>query len=173
LVGTSALGDTVTIQPKRSQLARIQEQQIAPYWGSRFRRLLPLARAFEQTPRSLPRRVDQRSTTSRRALWFGHLIGAELESLAVLEPWRGLGLGQLLVQAGIAHARDRGEQWIVVATAAAKTRLLRFYQRLGFRLTHVERDVFTPSAGYPADLRVDGIRILDRVWAALEVARCS
>lgn len=55
------------------------------------------------------------------------------------------------------------------STAAADTRLLRFYQQLGFRLTHIERDVFTPSAGYPADLRVDGIRMLDRVWAALEV----
>ena len=39
-----------------------------------------------------------------------------------------------------------------------------------FRLTHIERDVFTPAAGYPADLQVDGIRALDRVWAALEVA---
>ena len=56
-----------------------------------------------------------------------------------------------------------------MSTAAADTRLLRFYQQLGFRLTHIERDVFTPSAGYPADLRVDGIRILDRVWAALEI----
>jgi predicted N-acetyltransferase YhbS len=101
----------------------------------------------------------------------GHvqMIGAELKSLAVLELWRGGGLGQALARAGIAHARERGEQRIVVATAAAETRLLRFYQRLGFRLTHIERDVFTPSAGYPADLRVDGIRILDRVWAALEV----
>jgi ribosomal protein S18 acetylase RimI-like enzyme len=102
----------------------------------------------------------------------GHvqMIGAELKSLAVVEPWRGVGLGRALVRAGIAHARERGESRIVVSTAAADTRLLRFYQQLGFRLTHIERDVFTPLAGYPADLRVDGIRILDRVWAALEAA---
>lgn len=102
----------------------------------------------------------------------GHvqMIGAELKSLAVVEPWRGVGLGQALARAGIAHARGRGEARIVVATAAADTRLLRFYQQLGFRLTHVERGVFTPEAGYPEDLRVDGIRILDRVWAALEIA---
>lgn len=31
--------------------------------------------------------------------------------------------------------------------------------------------MFTPAAGYPADLRVDGIRVLDRVWAALDIAR--
>jgi predicted N-acetyltransferase YhbS len=103
---------------------------------------------------------------------IGHvqMIGPELKSLAVLEPWRGVGLGRALARVGIAHARGRGEPRIVVSTAAADTRLLRFYQQLGFRLTHIERDVFTPSAGYPADLHVDGIRILDRVWAALEVA---
>lgn len=101
----------------------------------------------------------------------GHvqMIGAELKSLAVLERCRGVGLGRALARAGIAHARERGERRILVSTAAADTRLLRFYQQLGFRLTHIERDVFTPSAGYPADLHVDGIRILDRVWAALEV----
>lgn len=101
----------------------------------------------------------------------GHvqMVGAELKSLAVLERCRGVGLGRALARAGIAHALERGEQRILVSTATADTRLLRFYQHLGFRLTHIERDVFTPSAGYPADLHVDGIRILDRVWAALEV----
>jgi ribosomal protein S18 acetylase RimI-like enzyme len=102
----------------------------------------------------------------------GHvqMIGAELKSLAVLETCRGVGLGRALARAGIAHARERGERRILVSTAAADTRLLRFYQQLAFRLTHIERDVFTPSAGYPADLHVDGIRVLDRVWATLEVA---
>ena len=102
----------------------------------------------------------------------GHvqMIGPELKSLAVLETCRGVGLGRALARAGIAHARERGAQRILVSTAAADTRLLRFYQQLGFRLTHIERDVFTPAAGYPADLQVDGIRVLDRVWAALEVA---
>jgi predicted N-acetyltransferase YhbS len=101
----------------------------------------------------------------------GHvlMIGAELKSLAVLESWRGRGLGRALARAGIAHAGARGERRIVVSTGAADTRLLRFYQQLGFRLTHIERDVFTPAAGYPAELYVDGIRLLDRVWAALEV----
>jgi hypothetical protein len=28
----------------------------------------------------------------------------------------------------------------------------------------IERDAFTPAAGYPPELRVDGIRLLDRVW---------
>ena len=51
-----------------------------------------------------------------------------------------------------------------VATGAADTGLLRFYQRLGFRLARIERDAFTPAAGYPPGLTVDGIPLLDRVW---------
>jgi ribosomal protein S18 acetylase RimI-like enzyme len=39
----------------------------------------------------------------------GHvqMIGAELKSLAVVEAWRGVGLGQALAREGIAHARER------------------------------------------------------------------
>jgi len=92
----------------------------------------------------------------------------ELKSLAVLEARRHAGVGRLLVEAGLAHARGQGARSVVVATATADTGLLRFYQRLGFRMTRIERDAFTPDAGYPPDLFADGIQILDRVW--LEVA---
>ena len=88
----------------------------------------------------------------------------ELKSLAVLEARRHAGVGRLLVEAGLAHARGQGALSVVVATATADTGLLRFYQRLGFRMTRIERDAFTPDAGYPPDLFADGIRILDRVW---------
>jgi hypothetical protein len=53
---------------------------------------------------------------------------------------------------------------VVLATAAADTGVLRFYQRLGFRLLRIERDAFTPAAGYPTELLVDGIRLRDRAW---------
>jgi hypothetical protein len=53
---------------------------------------------------------------------------------------------------------------VLVATAAADTGNLRFYQRLGFRMRSVERDAFTPAAGYPPGLCVDGIELRDRVW---------
>jgi len=88
----------------------------------------------------------------------------ELKSLAVLKARRHTGVGRLLVEAGLAHARAQGALSVVVATATADTGLLRFYQRLGFRMTRIERDAFTPEAGYPPDLIADGIRILDRLW---------
>jgi ribosomal protein S18 acetylase RimI-like enzyme len=87
----------------------------------------------------------------------------ELKSLAVIEAHRGYGLGRRLVEAGIALARERGASRVLVATAAADGHLLRFYQRVGFRMLRIERDVFTPAAGYP-HLMVDGIRLLDRAW---------
>jgi ribosomal protein S18 acetylase RimI-like enzyme len=88
----------------------------------------------------------------------------ELKSLAVLATHRHHGLGRRLVDAGLAHAHAHGSARVLLATGAADTALLRFYQRAGFRLLRVERDAFTPAAGYPPDLHVDGIRLLDRVW---------
>ena len=43
------------------------------------------------------------------------------------------------------------------ATATADTRVLLFYQLLGFRPLRVERDVFTPEVGHP-EIDVDGVR---------------
>jgi len=88
----------------------------------------------------------------------------ELKSLAVAEAHRNQGLGRRLVEAGLGHARDRGASRVILATGAADTGLLRFYQRLGFRMVRIERDAFTPAAGYPPGLVVDGIPLLDRVW---------
>jgi ribosomal protein S18 acetylase RimI-like enzyme len=88
----------------------------------------------------------------------------ELKSLAVADHHRHHGLGRRLVEAGLAHARGHGASRVLLATGAADTALLRFYQRIGFRMLRIERDAFTPAVGYPPDLRVDGIRLLDRAW---------
>jgi ribosomal protein S18 acetylase RimI-like enzyme len=93
----------------------------------------------------------------------------ELKSIAVVESHRGSGLGQALIAMGISHVARCGARTVVLSTGAADTALLRFYQRRGFRLRRVERDFFTPAAGYPPNLHVDGIRLLDRVWLDLEL----
>jgi len=51
-----------------------------------------------------------------------------------------------------------------LATAAADTGAIRFYQRCGFRLLRVVRDAFVPATGYPDDVRIDGIPLRDQVW---------
>jgi GNAT superfamily N-acetyltransferase len=74
------------------------------------------------------------------------------------------GVGAALVAAAVELARADGIGALVVATAAADTGNLRFYQRLGFRLRSVERDAFTPQTGYSEPIEIDGIPLRDRVW---------
>jgi GNAT superfamily N-acetyltransferase len=90
----------------------------------------------------------------------------EVKSMAVSEDRRGAGVGQMLVNRAIAICREEHRSTLLVSTASADTRVLRFYQRLGFRLLRVERDVFTPEAGYP-EVDVDGIPLRDRVWLSM------
>jgi ribosomal protein S18 acetylase RimI-like enzyme len=88
----------------------------------------------------------------------------EITNTAVAEAHRGQGVGRALIAQAVSSAREDGVAHLILATAAADTGNLRFYQRCGFRLTHVVPDVFTPANGYPAGLEVDGIPMLDQVW---------
>ncbi len=93
----------------------------------------------------------------------------EIRNLAVDPLHQRRGIGRALVAAAIALARDDGRSTLVVATAAADVGNLRFYQRLGFRMRSIERDVFTAATGYEPRLEIDGIELRDRVWFDLGV----
>ena len=88
----------------------------------------------------------------------------ELKNMAVVPELRGTGVGGALVAAAITRCLAETVVRIIVATAAADIGNLRFYQRCGFRFASVERDVFTPEAGYPDPILIDGIPLRDRVW---------
>jgi ribosomal protein S18 acetylase RimI-like enzyme len=94
---------------------------------------------------------------------------AEIKNMAVAPSDQGRGIGRALVRAAIDLARREGRTALVVATAAADTGNLRFYQRVGFRMRSVERDAFTPATGYPPGLEIEGIELRDRVWLDLRV----
>jgi GNAT superfamily N-acetyltransferase len=87
----------------------------------------------------------------------------ELKNMAVAEDQQGRGIGRALVSAALAQEGAAADA-MIVATAAADIGNLRFYQRLGFRMRSIERDVFTPATGYPAGFQIDGIELRDRVW---------
>ena len=89
---------------------------------------------------------------------------AEVKNMAVREALQGHGIGRQLIQAAVDLAAAESVTTILVATAAADIGNLRFYQRQGFRLRAVERDVFTPAGGYPPGITIDGIPLRDRVW---------
>jgi GNAT superfamily N-acetyltransferase len=88
----------------------------------------------------------------------------EIKNMAVRERYRRRGVGRLLIDAAVDVAAAEGVTELLVATAAADTGNLRFYQRQGFRLRSVERDAFTAASGYPPGLRIEGIALRDRVW---------
>jgi GNAT superfamily N-acetyltransferase len=88
----------------------------------------------------------------------------EVTNTAVVASQRGRGAGRAFVERAVDGARAAGARRLVLATGAADVGNLRFYQRCGFRMTHVVQDVFTPENGYPPGLEVDGIPLLDQVW---------
>ncbi len=84
--------------------------------------------------------------------------------MAVREDHQGRGVGARLVRAATEQVTAESGSALLVATAAADTDTLRFYQRQGFRMRAIERDAFTPASGYPPGIRIDGIDLRDRVW---------
>ena len=86
----------------------------------------------------------------------------EVKSLAVLEDYRSQGIGAALLAAAADHCRRRGAKRLVLATAAASIPALQFYQRQGFRISHVIRDFYSVERGYrPTEL--NGIPLRDEV----------
>jgi GNAT superfamily N-acetyltransferase len=88
----------------------------------------------------------------------------ELKNMAVLPEAQGSGVGRALVTAAAQACSGEGAKRLLVATAAADTGNLRFYQRTGFRMLSVERDAFTPETGYEQPVMIDGVPLRDRVW---------
>lgn len=95
-----------------------------------------------------------------------HADEAEVKSLAVREDHQGAGTGRALMNRAIDVCREENRSALLVSTATADTGVLRFYQRLGFRFLRVERDVFTPQAGYPPT-EIDGVPLRDQIWLSL------
>jgi ribosomal protein S18 acetylase RimI-like enzyme len=114
-------------------------------------------------------------TANENGAIVGHLqlvyAGAEeveLKSLAVLEDRQRRGIGRRLVARALLEARERGFTTMLVTTASADTEVLRFYQRMGFRMFRVDRDAFSAANGYDS-MDVDGIPLRDRVWLSAEL----
>lgn len=94
----------------------------------------------------------------------------EIVNTAVAENRRGVGIGRRLLDRAVDEARRAGAHRIELATATADIGNLRFYQRCGFRMTHIVRDAFTPETGYPDPIDIDGIPLRDQVWFDRDIA---
>jgi GNAT superfamily N-acetyltransferase len=88
----------------------------------------------------------------------------EVTNIAVADARHGQGIGRSLLARVHEEARTAGITRIELATAAADTGAIRFYQRCGYRLLRVVRDAFVPATGYPEEHLIDGIPLRDQVW---------
>lgn len=60
---------------------------------------------------------------------------AKIGRMAVLKPWRGLGVGKILLHEAIAICRAHGSKQIDLS---AQTHAIHFYQQAGFQITSAE-----------------------------------
>lgn len=86
----------------------------------------------------------------------------EIKSIAVHEDKRSKGIGTMLIHAALERCRETDARFVRVATAAASTDALKFYQRQGFRLSRIIRDFYVPERGYRPYV-LNGIPLLDEV----------
>jgi ribosomal protein S18 acetylase RimI-like enzyme len=93
----------------------------------------------------------------------------ELKAVAVESGEQSRGIGKQMLLAVLSELRKRGVRRVIVGTANAGIRQLAYYQKVGFRLSRIERDFFSPGRGYPAVMEDNGIRLRDMVWMDLEL----
>lgn len=70
---------------------------------------------------------------------------AHLEGVRVCGRHRGRGIGERLVTAAIARAKAAGCGLVQLTSDATRTDALRFYERLGFKATHVGMKLSLPA----------------------------
>jgi ribosomal protein S18 acetylase RimI-like enzyme len=141
----------------------------------RFIPLLLLADESEQQVRSYFQQGDLYAYGADGAVRGMVLVIAktggevELKAVAVTPSEQSRGVGKQMLLAVLDDLRRRGIRKVIVGTANAGIGQLAYYQKAGFRLSHVERDFFSPARGYPAVMEDNGIRLRDMVWMDLEL----
>ncbi len=172
----------VVLMPQR--LARGAEPLVAVGWYAGDRDALrPLFELAEDSPaeldsylhsgRILVARIGPEVVGHLQLVDTGQPGQAEVKNMAVREDWQGRGFGRRLMRAALTLLAAEGTTMVRVATAAADIGNLRFYQRQGFRMRSIERDVLTDSAGYPPGAEVARIALRDRVWLDLQLGAAS
>lgn len=86
--------------------------------------------------------LDQRivglaQLTFLRGLSYTGGLRAQVESVRIAADMRGLGLGGKLMEEAIRRARARGAVLVQLTTDARRDRARTFYERLGFKGSHV------------------------------------
>ncbi|ETI70400.1 GNAT family N-acetyltransferase [Neobacillus vireti] len=84
----------------------------------------------------------------------------ELKNIAIIEDYRGKGIGKLVIKEAFGLYKMKGLNKMLVGTANSSIANLAFYQKLGFRMDEIKKDFFKK---YPTPIYENGIRALDMV----------
>ena len=85
---------------------------------------------------------------------------AEIKNLSVDVAYQGQGLAKILIRHVIKAAAAQNIVRLWVKTGNSSLDQLALYQKMGFRLSHIEKDIFLD---YPEAIYENGIRCLDHV----------
>ena len=94
---------------------------------------------------------------------------AELKAVAIDPTLQGRGLGQQMLEAVLAQLRREGVRRVIVGTGSSGIGQLAFYQKVGFRLLSIERDLFSAERGYRSGIEQNAIPVRDMVWIDLDL----
>ena len=85
---------------------------------------------------------------------------SEIILLAVSPSRRGQGIGKWIVAALLDEARRRSVRVLLVGTGSLSLDNIAFYQKCGFRMSHVRRDYFDYIQ---PPLAIDGVTLRDMI----------
>ena len=91
----------------------------------------------------------------------------ELMNIAVVEGFRGTGLGRWLLGHAIGLAESKGARAVEVGTGNSSFGALKFYQRAGFRIVGVRANYFVEN--YPEPIVEDCLPCVDMIRLRLEL----
>ncbi|MGO3858704.1 GNAT family N-acetyltransferase [Neisseriaceae bacterium CLB008] len=108
----------------------------------------------------------------------GALIGAailqrvatdtlEIKAIAIAPERQGQGWGKILLQGLIDNAQQQGAHTLFVGTANSSLDQLGFYQKGGFRLSHILPNYFLDH--YPEPIFEAGLQALDMIYLKLSL----
>ncbi|HSE12411.1 MAG TPA: GNAT family N-acetyltransferase [Rudaea sp.] len=104
--------------------------------------------------------VKDAVTVSVLVLRLHDAARAEIMNISVAEACQRAGIGRAMLEFAATYAKERGALRLDVGTGNSSFGELRFYQRLGFRVTDVSPDYFVD---YHPPIVEEGVRCLDMI----------
>lgn len=112
------------------------------------------------------------------ASYYGDIVGEyvlihtrpetiEIVNIAIKVEYQGKGLGKLLLKDAIERASIYGAKVLEIGTANSSIFQLALYQKVGFRITGIDRDFFVKH--YDEPIYENGIQCLDMLRLSMDL----